>query len=97
TALATRIGAPAEVVDSTAAVGGGGAPGVQLPSVAVAVPVGFAAALRAGTPAVVGRVHDGRCLLDLRTIDPCDDHSVAEAVRIVIGRRVGNSSDDSPR
>jgi L-seryl-tRNA(Ser) seleniumtransferase len=79
--LAARLAAAgAEAVDSVAAVGGGGAPGVELPSAAVSLPAAYAAQLRTGTPAVVGRVEHGRCLLDLRTIDPADDLRVAEAV-----------------
>src|SRR5213078_4708938 len=53
----------AEVAESVAAVGGGGAPGVELPSVAVSLPARYAAALRTGEPAVVGRVVRDRCLL----------------------------------
>jgi L-seryl-tRNA(Ser) seleniumtransferase len=71
----------ATAVDCVAAVGGGGAPGVQLPSAAVSLPEHYAAALRAGTPPVVGRVQDGRCLLDLRTVAPQDDELLAAAVR----------------
>ena len=43
-----RHGVPAEAVAAEATVGGGGAPGVTLPSAAVALPEPFAAALRAG-------------------------------------------------
>ena len=71
----------AVVVDCVAAVGGGGAPGVQLPSAAVSLPESYAAALRAGSPPVVGRLEAGRCLLDLRTVTPEDDEAVAAAVR----------------
>ncbi|WP_215546311.1 L-seryl-tRNA(Sec) selenium transferase [Amycolatopsis sp. CA-230715] len=71
----------AEAVESAAAVGGGGAPGVVLPSAAVSLPESCAAALRAGRPPVVGRVERGRCLLDLRTIDPAADGVLEEAVR----------------
>jgi L-seryl-tRNA(Ser) seleniumtransferase len=71
----------AEVVDSTAAVGGGGAPGVALPSVAVALPEHLAAPLRAGDPPVVGRVVRGRLLLDLLAVDPAEDGVLADAVR----------------
>ncbi|KUH99859.1 L-seryl-tRNA(Sec) selenium transferase [Mycobacterium sp. IS-3022] len=70
----------AEAVECIAAVGGGGAPGVALPSAAVSVPESYAAPLRAGTPAVVGRLEAGRCLLDLRTVAPDDDGLLAEAV-----------------
>jgi L-seryl-tRNA(Ser) seleniumtransferase len=72
-------GVPAEAVDSTATVGGGGAPGVTLPSAAVALPEQFAAALRAGEPAVLGRLEHGRCLLDLRALPPDADDSLAAA------------------
>jgi L-seryl-tRNA(Ser) seleniumtransferase len=84
--LADRLagaGVPAEAVRSAAAVGGGGAPGVELESAAVALPTGYAAALRTGDPPVVGRVERGRCLLDLRTVDPDDDDRLAAAVLAV--------------
>ncbi|OBH88302.1 L-seryl-tRNA(Sec) selenium transferase [Mycobacterium sp. E2733] len=70
----------AEAVDCVAAVGGGGAPDVQLPSAAVSLPEPYAAALRAATPPVVGRLEAGRCLLDLRTVAPEDDAALAAAV-----------------
>ncbi|MEV5778497.1 L-seryl-tRNA(Sec) selenium transferase [Streptomyces antimycoticus] len=69
------------VVTSTAMVGGGGAPEVVLPSVALSLPERYGAALRTGTPPVVARVTDGRCLLDLRTVDPRQDSQVIDAVR----------------
>lgn len=71
----------AEVVDCVSAVGGGGAPDIELPSVAIALPVRYASALRTGERAVVGRIEDGRCLLDLRTVAPEDDTALLEAVR----------------
>ncbi|ORV90739.1 L-selenocysteinyl-tRNA(Sec) synthase [Mycobacterium interjectum] len=67
-------------VDCVAAVGGGGAPGVDLPSAAVSLPESYAAALRAGSPPVVGRIEAGRCLLDLRSVAPEDDALLAAAV-----------------
>ncbi|MEV4678240.1 L-seryl-tRNA(Sec) selenium transferase [Actinomadura geliboluensis] len=82
--LAARLrldGVDAVPVESEAAVGGGGAPGVVLPSAAVALPEPFAVRLRRGDPAVMGRVEDGRCLLDLRAVPPGQDDAVADAVR----------------
>jgi L-seryl-tRNA(Ser) seleniumtransferase len=76
--LAEKVGA--EVVPTEGAVGGGGAPGVVLPSWAVALDPDLAAGLRTGEPAVVGRVHQGRLLLDLRCVHPDDDAAVAAAV-----------------
>ena len=71
----------AEVVPSDGAVGGGGAPGLTLPGWAVALPTAYAAALRVGDPSVVARVERGRCLVDLRCVDPADDDRLADAVR----------------
>ncbi|WP_116100822.1 L-seryl-tRNA(Sec) selenium transferase [Amycolatopsis thermalba] len=79
-ALAARIPG-ASVVSCRAAVGGGGAPGVELPSVAVSLPESCAEPLRTGTPSVVGRVEHGRCLLDLRTVGPDEDELLLAAVR----------------
>ncbi|MCV7278373.1 L-seryl-tRNA(Sec) selenium transferase [Mycolicibacterium flavescens] len=70
----------AQAVDCIAAVGGGGAPGVELPSAAVSLPESCAAPLRVGTPAVVGRLEGGRCLLDLRTVAADDDDLLVKAV-----------------
>ncbi|MEO3808036.1 L-seryl-tRNA(Sec) selenium transferase [Sphaerisporangium sp. B11E5] len=81
--LAGRLaaaGVKAEAVDTGAAVGGGGAPGVELPSAAVAVDAALAAPLRLGTPAVAGRVEGGRCLLDLRAVPPEQDADLLGAV-----------------
>ena len=74
------MGTAAQPVESTAAVGGGGAPGVDLASAAVALPVSLAEALRRGDPAVMGRVERDRLLLDLIAIDPDDDATLLQAV-----------------
>jgi L-seryl-tRNA(Ser) seleniumtransferase len=86
--LAARLGAAgvdAAPVGSDATVGGGGAPGVALPSAAVALPERYAAALRQPTeptvPAVLGRLEGGRCLLDLRALPEEADELLFAAVR----------------
>ena len=71
----------AEACATEARVGGGGAPDVVLASAAVALPERYAAALRAGNPAVLGRLEHGRCLLDLRAIPPEQDATLAAAIR----------------
>jgi L-seryl-tRNA(Ser) seleniumtransferase len=81
----TARGIDATAVGSDSTVGGGGAPGVVLPSAAVALPARFAAALRAGVPAVLGRVEHGRCLLDLRAVAAEDDETLAAAVLAASG------------
>jgi L-seryl-tRNA(Ser) seleniumtransferase len=69
-------------VETVAAVGGGGAPGVELPSAAVALPEHLAAALRADDELpVVGRVDGGRLLVDLIAVAPEDDSALVAAVR----------------
>jgi L-seryl-tRNA(Ser) seleniumtransferase len=80
--LALAIGPDlAEAVGSEGRVGGGGAPGVPLPSAAVALPAALAEPLRTGEPAVVGHVHDGRLHLDLLTVPEDADAVLVEAVR----------------
>ena len=60
--------------------GGGGAPGVELESAAVSLPESLAAPLRRGDPAVVGRLEQGRLLLDLRSVGPDHDAALIDAV-----------------
>lgn len=82
-ALVERLvgsGVDAVAVSTEAVVGGGGAPGVRLPSAAVGLPAGCADTLRRCATPVVGRVDAGRCLLDLRSVAPDDDDLVARAV-----------------
>jgi L-seryl-tRNA(Ser) seleniumtransferase len=73
-------GLSAQAVASSAAVGGGGAPGVTLGSAAVQLPAELAVPLRRGDPPVVGRVERGALLLDLRSVPPAQDDQLREAV-----------------
>jgi L-seryl-tRNA(Ser) seleniumtransferase len=77
--LAAALGVP--VVPHDGRVGGGGAPGFPLPGWALRLPEGLAGHLRTGEPAVLPRVHDGACLLDLRCVPAADDGRILEAVR----------------
>jgi L-seryl-tRNA(Ser) seleniumtransferase len=89
-ALAERLaseGVDCRAVLADAAVGGGGGPGVRLPSAALSLPERLASGLRSGAavrrgdvPAVVGRIEGGRLLLDLRAVAPADDARLAAAV-----------------
>ncbi|GGX01676.1 L-seryl-tRNA(Sec) selenium transferase [Streptomyces malachitofuscus] len=85
-ALLGADGVDARAVPSEATVGGGGAPGVTLPSAALSLPERYALPLRTGPVPVVGRLEAGRCLLDLRAVPAADDERLAEAVRAVEGR-----------
>jgi L-seryl-tRNA(Ser) seleniumtransferase len=88
----TAAGLDARPVPAEGAVGGGGAPGVGLPSAAVSLPAALAEPLRAGAAvrggaavAVVGRLEDGRLLLDLRAVPPGDDDALCAAVLAAAG------------
>jgi L-seryl-tRNA(Ser) seleniumtransferase len=85
--LAAAVGG--SVVAHDGRVGGGGAPGVPLPGWAVRLPESAAGPLRVGDPAVLPRVHDGACLLDLRCIPESDDDRLLAAVRAALARLDG--------
>ena len=68
------------IVESMAVPGGGTLPGVEIPSIAIALAGDHSAALRAESPPIIARVNDGSTHLDLRTIDPADDAHVRAAV-----------------
>ena len=69
------------IVEHDGRVGGGGAPGVPLHGWAVRLPVSAAQSLRLGDPAVLPRVHDDACLIDLRCIPEADDPLVLAAIK----------------
>ncbi len=82
-ALAEQLstaGVDARAVASQATVGGGGAPGLELPSAAVSLAADYAQRLRAADPAVLGRLEKGCCLLDLRALAPEADAALLTAV-----------------
>ena len=74
------------LVEATSQVGGGALPTVELPTVAVALGTPELPAqvlderLRTAQPPVLGRVLDGRLLLDFRTILPSDIPALAAAL-----------------
>jgi L-seryl-tRNA(Ser) seleniumtransferase len=86
--LAAAIGPPAAVMRAVARIGGGALPLLELegPVVALAVrdPDRLAGALRAGEPAVVARVNEGRLLLDPRTLADDELQLVAASVRAAL-------------
>jgi L-seryl-tRNA(Ser) seleniumtransferase len=81
----------AAVVPSTSQVGGGALPIEPLPSAALSLggperPAHrLEEALRLGTPPVIGRVQEGRLLLDLRTVDEAEARQLAAAVEAAAG------------
>ena len=105
--LAARLaasGVDCRAVATRAAVGGGGGPGVALPSAGLSLPEELAAGLRAGAavrrgimPAVVGRIEDGRLLLDLRAVAPADDEQLGAAVAAAASRDGSAGRDGAGR
>ena len=79
--IAQAVGA--EVVPHDGRVGGGGAPEYPLPGYAVSLPEHYADALRRQDPPVVGRVHQGRCLVDIRCVPADHDATVIAAIKAV--------------
>lgn len=69
-----------EVVACSSVPGGGTLPGVEIPSAGLAVDGDVTDVLRAGSPPVIARVEEGRTVVDLRTVEPEDDHVVAAAL-----------------
>jgi len=89
-ALPAAVRTHVVVASMRSTVGGGSLPGETLESVGLVVagraPDALARRLRAGDPAVVGRVQDGSVLLDLRTIDPSDDAALGRALALALSR-----------
>ena len=72
-------------VESPGEAGGGSMPGVSLPGWAVALapaegPEGLEAFLRGWETPVIGRIHKGRLLLDVRALLPGDEEAAAAAL-----------------
>jgi len=86
TALAEAVGGA--VVETQATVGGGSLPGETVGSIGLTIDPGsrrggadaLLRTLRSGDPAVVGRIERDRVVLDLRTVDPKDDPTLATAL-----------------
>ncbi len=76
------IGPGAQIIRATAKVGGGALPLLELEGPVVAVEGGdaLAAALRAGDPPVIARIHEGRVLFDPRTLTDEEASVLASAV-----------------
>jgi L-seryl-tRNA(Ser) seleniumtransferase len=76
----SRHSISSDAVETASVIGGGGAPGVELVSWAIAVDPSLAAPLRAGEPSVIGRLDQHQLLLDLRCIPPDLDVAVRAAI-----------------
>ena len=77
--LAARI----SILPSDASVGGGAFPTARIPSVALAISGDADAVerrLRAGDPPVIARIAEGHVILDVRTVFPGEDATLARAI-----------------
>jgi L-seryl-tRNA(Ser) seleniumtransferase len=75
------------IVESDASVGGGAFPNARIPSIALAIPDDSTkneARLRLGEPAVLGRISEGRLLIDMRAVLPSEDDQLAAALRAAL-------------
>ena len=81
-------GLDVEVHDDSAFVGGGSLPDLPLPTAVISVAATgisdsvVAERLRAGNPAVMARVQDGRVLFDLRTVFEPQEEGLVQAIRL---------------
>jgi L-seryl-tRNA(Ser) seleniumtransferase len=86
-----ELGIESDVLASASAVGGGSLPGERLPTTVLAISArrGGAAELlrrlREHEPPVIGRIEQGRILLDPRTVLPDEDEALLDAVARAIG------------
>jgi L-seryl-tRNA(Ser) seleniumtransferase len=69
-----------EAVDTMALPGAGSAPGVTMPSVGIVLKGDQLAELRGHEVPVIARARDHRTFLDLRSVDPADDQTIAAAI-----------------
>ena len=83
-ALLLQEGISAEIVSTEGRVGGGSVPNKSLPSYAVALSGDVTAleeTLRKGMTPIIGRIHEGKYLLDVRTLWEADFETIVRAVR----------------
>ena len=79
----------AQAVPVHSLIGGGTAPTARLPSAAISLtdatlsPQTLLLALRRSEPPVIGRIHEGQVLLDLRTVDPEFDTTMVSLLRTI--------------
>jgi len=86
--IAADLGEAAQLVRAAAKVGGGALPLIELEGAAVTLahgdPDGLAGRLRAGHPPVIARVHEGRLLLNPRTVADEELDQLVAAVRAAL-------------
>jgi L-seryl-tRNA(Ser) seleniumtransferase len=87
-----RAGVDSDVIETRSTIGGGSLPEETQPSRAVAIGVRhgraneIAARLRAADPPIIARVADDHAALDLRSVEPEDDETLARAVTAALAK-----------
>jgi L-seryl-tRNA(Ser) seleniumtransferase len=80
-----------DIIDGFSAIGGGSAPGERLPTRLLAIDASSADALltrlREHDPPVIARIEQDRVVLDLRTVTPDQDVTLASAIRRCLNDR----------
>ena len=71
---------PNLIKETVSTPGGGTLPGVEIPSVGLALPGDYTEQLRNNKPPIIARVVEGETILDLRTIHPDDDSLITKAI-----------------
>lgn len=93
-AWAGAVGKGAEVIDTESTIGGGSLPGQTLATRALAIPEApageaglddLARRFREADTPVIGRIADGRLILDPRSVLPEEDEAVVQAIRFALG------------
>jgi len=83
-----------EIVPGESTVGGGSLPGQTMPTFLLAIPATspnrFLGALRELNPPIIGRVHDGRVVLDPRSILPEQDKILVSLLKEILLSRDSN-------
>ena len=77
-------GTDVAVVPGTSRPGGGASPAGERPTRLLSLPAKLEKRLRQGEPPILGRIHEGRLLLDLRTVLPDEDAEVLRRLRALL-------------
>jgi L-seryl-tRNA(Ser) seleniumtransferase len=95
-AVAWQASLGGDVIETTAAIGGGSLPGETLPSFGLRLPGGHpttaARRLRSGSPAIWPRIIDNAVVLDTRSVLPENDAELIETLKSVLATSPGRSS-----
>ncbi len=70
-----------KILECSSTPGGGSGPGMEIPSIGIAIEGNHLSKLRQCQPPIIARVKDGWTVADLRTVDPQDDLILENALK----------------